>query len=87
MLDVLRGTDESRIQHVRLGLLGEQILRLLDQPFHADALLAAGALAQLLADSFQPLHLLLRLRLVLGEGALELRRSTSSSLGLGRQGL
>ena len=72
MLHVLRGGDEPRVEDVLGRLVADQILAFLDQPFHTDALLSAGARVESLADALESLDVLLRLLFVLHEGALEL---------------
>ena len=65
VLDVLRRADEARVEDVLLRLFLDELLAFPDQPFHAAALLAARALAELLADALDPPHVLPRLLLVL----------------------
>jgi hypothetical protein len=57
VLDVLRLGDQTGVQHVRVRLLLEELLRLLDEPFHADALLAARTLVEVGEDLLEPLDL------------------------------
>jgi hypothetical protein len=77
VLHVLLRGDQPGVQHLGLGLLLDELLGLLEQPLHADALLARGLLAEPLADAGEALGLAL--------GLLEVRRQELLELGvLGR---
>src|SRR5688572_9729762 len=72
MLHPLRGGDEARVDHGGRTILLEHALSLLDEAFHALALLSARFLAEALEDLIEPLDLLLRDIDVLAEGLLQL---------------
>src|SRR5437588_13084 len=58
MLDALGLGDQTCVQNVGIRILLDQLTPFFDQSFHADAFLAAGADAQILADLLQPRRVL-----------------------------
>src|SRR5262249_14756766 len=70
----LRRRDQGGVQDGRLGVLVHEFLTLFDQPLDRLALLAPGALVELLEDAVQAFHLSSGLFEVFLESALQLRR-------------
>ena len=73
MLDALRLRDETGVEDLLLRILLEKLLRLFDEPLHADALLAARAGAKHLEHLLQPLDVAFGLLEMVGECLLQLR--------------
>ena len=71
MLHVLCLRNQPGIQNIRIRPLGDELLSLFEQPFHAVALLAPWALVQVFEDTLEALDLLARNSLVLGKGLLQ----------------
>ena len=65
--------DEAGVEHVRIGVFLDQLIALLDQPFHPDALLPTRTDAELAADLLEPLDVLGGLFQMRAERLLELR--------------
>lgn len=76
VLDPLGGGDEGRIPHLRLGVLLDRLLALLDQALDGLAGLLVGLLAEGLEGLLKPRHLVLGLRQMLLEGGLEIGRGS-----------
>src|SRR5690348_7677740 len=61
MLDVLRFGNKSGVEHIRLWILLNQLVALLDQSFHANAFLAARTHTEIATDLLEALCVLPRL--------------------------
>lgn len=58
MLDLLAADDQPGVEDIRIGVFVHQFLVLLDEPFHAFALLSPPGLSHALEDSFEALDML-----------------------------
>ena len=72
VLHALRGGDQRSVEDVGVLELVHCLLAFLEQSFHALALFAFRRYAEIVEDALEPLYLLLRLLIVLLEGALQL---------------
>jgi hypothetical protein len=68
MFDLLRKTDQNRVGHIGIGILGHRFLRFLDQACHGFTLFGFRGLARLLEGACHTLDVQFGLFQMRGKG-------------------